>query len=80
MKPYCIQLLLKNEEEVYKLSKINFGMTHDEVNLYSVCNKNGCAKAYGKKVNIVSILPVRWNAKYFANRKKSHEDMELLQK
>lgn len=49
--PYSMQLMLKNEEEVYKLPKINFRIDHDEVNVYSVCNKNGCVNAYSKKVN-----------------------------
>lgn len=129
--PYFMQIILKKEEEEYKFPKINFGIFHDEIDVYSICNKEHSINTYSKKinrrlyrvndgfdatidneelfgvgnlkdvtpsfvvatdiflsilkrlgyekVNVVSILPIRWNAKYLANVKKSHGNKEIFQ-
>lgn len=129
--PYFMQIILKQDEEEYKFPKINFGIAHDGIDVYSICNKNHGINTYSKKinrrlyrvndgfdatidneelfgagnlkdvtpsfvvatdiflsilkrlgyekVNVVSILPIRWNAKYLANVKKSHGNKEIFQ-
>ena len=129
--PYFMQIILKKEGEEYTFPKINFGIAHDEIDVYSICNKKQESNAYSKKsnrrlyqvndgfdatidneelfgvgnlkditpsfvvatdlflsllkrfgyekVNVVSILPVRWNAKALANGKKSRGDEQILQ-